>query len=220
MVVSDNTKEIIKNFYGINQGVVFRKGEKQTTISQDERMLAEVVLDIDIPTEIGIYDLSKFLGNLNSLESAQIEFGDNVIRLSDKDTEIAYYGCKPSLVFHPDEDLNLTLDQVSMQFKLPAATLSKVLKIAAINASDQIVFSRLDDKLYILVKNSKDDTATSGKILLQDDSGESMSLAFDVDVISKLLPATYTVKLNTEDASLGVFEADGIDLKYYISSST
>ena len=84
MKLSENTLTILKNFAAINSGVVLSPGKKQRTISPEKSILVEAVLDDDIPSEFGIYDLNEFLGIFTFLKNPEITFGNNLVVLIDE----------------------------------------------------------------------------------------------------------------------------------------
>lgn len=214
MLVSTKTNNILKNFYGINQGLVLRKGTKQSTISQDEDILAEANFDEEIPTELGIYDLQRFIGNLSNLTDPKLDFEKNVIKISDKDTTISYYSCKPELLTTPPEDIEFDLSNPTLEFTLDSATLSKAFKIASINGSNRIVFERKDNVLSMSVLNSKDNTANKANIRIAENTGDAQSFTYNVETISKIMLIDYNVKIQDD---IAFFEAKDGTIQYYIS---
>lgn len=217
MLVSNKTVSILKNFHGINQSLFLRKGKKQSTISLDEDIYAEAILEDDITSELGIYDLQRFLGNLNILSEPSIEVEDKAIKLSDKNTTITYFACSRDLINVPDDDLTFDLENVNVEFSLSSTLLSKALKLASINGSDRIVFERKDNKLNINTLNSKENTANKARIFVCDNEGDDMKSTFSVETINKIMDIDYNVRINSEDLGIAEFSSKDETIRYYIS---
>ena len=59
MKLSSETLGVLKNFGNINTGILFKKGKTLKTVSNHKNILAEVVIQEDIPVDFGIYDLKS-----------------------------------------------------------------------------------------------------------------------------------------------------------------
>ena len=56
MKLSEKTLNLLKNFSTINQSILFKQGSSLRTISVMKNILAEAVIDEEIPQDFGIYD--------------------------------------------------------------------------------------------------------------------------------------------------------------------
>ena len=66
MKLSDNTLTILKNFAGINNSILVKKGNKLRTISVAKNILAEAeITPEEFPRDFAIYDLNQFLNFLS-----------------------------------------------------------------------------------------------------------------------------------------------------------
>ena len=77
MNLSDSTLNLLKNFSTINQSILFKEGSSLRTISVMKNILAEAVIDEEIPQDFGIYDLNQFLNGLSLHQSPDLDFGNN-----------------------------------------------------------------------------------------------------------------------------------------------
>ena len=93
MKLSENTLSTLKNFAAINSGVVLAAGSAQRTISPEKSILVEAMIDDDIPTQFGIYDLNQFLGNLTTLRNPELTFGKEGVVLDDGELSFEYRAC-------------------------------------------------------------------------------------------------------------------------------
>ena len=58
MKLTDSTLTVLKNFAGINNSILVKKGNKLRTISVAKNILAEADIPEDFPKDVAIYDLS------------------------------------------------------------------------------------------------------------------------------------------------------------------
>ena len=58
MKLSDSTLAVLKNFAGINNSILVKKGNQLRTISVAKNILAEAEIPEDFPRDVAIYDLS------------------------------------------------------------------------------------------------------------------------------------------------------------------
>ena len=64
MKFSKTTIDILKNFTSINQSLLFRQGNVIRTMSVLKNILAEAVIEEELPKQFAIYDLGQFINGL------------------------------------------------------------------------------------------------------------------------------------------------------------
>ena len=64
MKISNDTKDVLKNFSTINSGIRVKTGNKLETISNMKNILAVATVAEDFPQDFSIYNLPEFLGCL------------------------------------------------------------------------------------------------------------------------------------------------------------
>ena len=64
MKLSDKTLVILKNFAGINNSILVKRGDNLRTISLAKNILAEANINEEFPRDFAIYDLNQFLKTL------------------------------------------------------------------------------------------------------------------------------------------------------------
>jgi hypothetical protein len=131
MELSEQTINVLNNFKTIQANVVFREGNTINTMSSAKNIMAEAKLDIDIPSEFGIYDLNEFLGTLNLVDSPKLDLKDEyaLIQSTSGRSRIKYYFAAPELLIHPTKTIKMPSTEV--KFKLDEATLSRLKRAAA-----------------------------------------------------------------------------------------
>ena len=73
MKLSEKTVNLLKNFAGINQSILFKKGNKLRTMSVMKNILAEAEVEEEFPKDFAIYDLVQFLNGVSLYTNPQIE---------------------------------------------------------------------------------------------------------------------------------------------------
>ena len=83
MKISDNTRDILKNFSTINSGIRVKTGNKLETISNMKNILAVATIDESFPQDFSIYNLPEFLGATSLLEDPDFQFNDTSLSITD-----------------------------------------------------------------------------------------------------------------------------------------
>ena len=68
---------VLKNFAGINNSILVKKGSKLRTMSVAKNILAEADINEDFPREFGIYDLNQFLNGLSLHQDPNLDFSED-----------------------------------------------------------------------------------------------------------------------------------------------
>jgi hypothetical protein len=191
MKLSENTLSVLKNFSSINSGVVLNTGKVQKTISPEKSILVEAILEDDIPSKFGIYDLNQFLGNVTTLKSPELFFASESVTLDDGDLALTYHACSPNLIISPPEK-ELVLKNVDVSFALPNATLQKLLKVATMNSLPNLTVVGKDGELRLKIHEKANDTSNHGSLKIGDYAGGDFTATFKTDNL-KLLPDDYNV---------------------------
>ena len=213
MKLSDKTLTLLKNFSSINQSILFKKGSSLRTISVMKNILAEAVIDEDLPTDFGIYDLNQFLNGLSLHHQPELNFENNghvVIREGKSRTK--YFFADPNvIVTPPDKDITLPSEDVS--FELSTSQLDKLLKAAAVYQLTDLAVVGGEGVVKIVVHDKKNDTSNTYAVVVGE-TESTFSFNFKVENI-KILPGTYDVVVSKK--LLSRFTCRDYDLKYFIA---
>ena len=213
MKLSEKTLNLLKNFSTINQSILFKKGSSLRTISVMKNILAEAVIDEEIPQDFGIYDLNQFLNGLGLHQHPELDFvneGYTVIREGKMRSK--YFFADPNvIVTPPDKDIELPSEDVS--FALTTQQLDKLLKAAAIYQLPDLSVVGEDGVVKLLVRDKKNDTSNEFAVVVGE-TDSIFSFNFKVENI-KILPGSYNVVVSQK--LLSVFSNQDIDLKYWIA---
>jgi hypothetical protein len=214
MKLSDSTLSILRNFAGINNSILVKKGNRLRTISVAKNILAEANLNEEFPSDFALYDLNQFLNVNNSLfRNPELDFTDKgYVVISEGKSKQTFFFADPNvIVTPPDKDITLPTEDVC--FELSTEQLDKLLKAAAINQLPDFSAIGKDGKVTLVVRDKKNDTSNNFNIVVGETESE-FSFNFKVENI-KILPGTYDVVVSQK--LLSRFTSKNHDLTYYIA---
>ena len=117
MKISNDTRNILKNFSTINSGIRVKTGNKVETISNMKNILAVATVDESFPQDFSIYNLPEFLGATSLLDDPEFTFGDASLTVADDNSSLAYFYASEGMVVAPDKMITMPeRDQYSNQF--------------------------------------------------------------------------------------------------------
>jgi len=214
MKLTDRTLSVMKNFAGINSGIVLRKGNIQKTISPEQTILVEAHLEDDFPDTFGVYDLNQFLGNVSALNGPELEFTSDVVKMNDGEIELNYHACSPNLIISPPEGKDLVMKSPDLTFALSQASLNKILKIGAMNNLPNISIIGNKDGLFVRSHELKNDTSNFANMRISDHNGEDFIVTFKTENL-RLIPDNYDVQIKI--GGFSCWTNTSKTLKYFIA---
>tara|TARA_R100000030_G_scaffold55489_2_gene41829 strand:+ start:487 stop:1164 length:678 start_codon:yes stop_codon:yes gene_type:complete len=213
MQLSDKTINLLKNFAGINQSILFKKGKKLRTISVMKNILAEVNVDEEFERDFGIYNLNEFLNAMSLYQDPQLDFkNESYVSIREGKTRSKYFFADPAVIVTPPEK-SITLPSEDVSFELNTQQLDKLLKAAAVYGVPDLSVIGENGVVKIVVRDKKNDTSNDYAVVV----GETQStfcLNFKVENI-KILPGSYSVTISSK--LLSRFESEDKNLVYYIA---
>ena len=213
MNLSDSTLNLLKNFSTINQSILFKEGSSLRTISVMKNILAEAVIDEEIPQDFGIYDLNQFLNGLSLHQSPDLDFGNNgYVVIKEGRSRSKYFFADPQvIVTPPDKDIALPSEDVC--FELNTQQLDKLLKAAAVYQLPDISAVGENGVVKLVVRDKKNDTSNDYAVVVGE-TDNTFCFNFKVENI-KVIPGTYEVVVSQK--LLSRFTSTNYNLKYFIA---
>ena len=214
MKLSDNTLTILKNFAGINNSILVKKGNKLRTISVAKNILAEAQIGEEFPRDFAIYDLNQFLNvNTTLFNAPELDFvNDGYVIIREGRSRQTFFFADPNvIVIPPDKEITLPSEDVS--FELSTEQLDKLLKAASIYQLPDFSAVGADGKVKLVVRDKKNDTTNDFSIVVGETQSE-FTFNFKVENI-KILPGTYDVVVSQK--LLSRFNSNNYNLTYYIA---
>ena len=214
MKLSDSTLSILRNFAGINNSILVKRGNRLRTISVAKNILAEANLGEEFPSDFALYDLNQFLNVNNSLfRNPELDFTDNgYVVISEGESKQTFFFADPNVIVTPP-DKEITLPTEDVCFELSTEQLDKLLKAAAINQLPDFSAIGRNGKVNLVVRDKKNDTSSNFNIVVGQTDSE-FTFNFKVENI-KILPGTYDVVVSQK--LLSRFTSKNHDLTYYIA---
>ena len=214
MKLSEKTVNLLKNFAGINQSILFKKGNKLRTMSVMKNILAEAEVEEEFPKDFAIYDLVQFLNGVSLYNNPQIEFttDSNLTIREGKDRKTKYFFADPSVVVAPPEK-SIALPTEDVCFSLDSDQLASLMKASAVYQLPDLCAVGEAGVVKLVVRDKKNDTSNEYSINVGTTDAE-FSLNFKVENI-KILPGTYEVVIS--EKLLSRFVNTNYNLTYFIA---
>ena len=213
MNLSDKTLTILKNFAGVNNSILVKKGNQLRTISVAKNILAEAEIEEDFPRQFGIYDLNQFLNGLSLHQDPDLDFeNDSYLNIREGKRRAKYFFADPQVIISPPEK-EITLPSEDVHFQLESTALDKLLKAAAVYQLPDFSVIGEAGVVKLVVRDKKNDTSNSYSVVVGETDKE-FTFNFKVENI-KIIPGSYDVIVSSK--LLSQFSNSQYNLKYYIA---
>lgn len=202
MKFNKDTLAILKNFSSINPGIILTEGNFIMTRSITKTVYAEAVIDDEIDCNMGIYDLSGFLGVLSMAgEDATISHNDEtkIINIVNGKSKIFYRSADESTIVQPKKKINSSVfDSSNVSFDLSAEALQQIQRVSRAMSIDTLAVANKNGKIVINGYNQGTDE-TMSNVLYSLEVGDwegtaDFNLLINMNHL-KLLTADYHVDL-------------------------
>jgi len=199
MELSDNTLSILKNFSGINQNILVRSGSTIKTISEARNVLATAQVTEDFPKDFGVYDLNEFIGVLGLVDTPNLQFEDEYVRISDSSgrSKVKYFFSSEETLTTPSKDINMPEADVS--FTLDNDTLNKLKRAASTLGHEEVSISGKDGVLSLSVVDSQNMTSNAFSIDVDGTYPDDAVFNFILNINNlKIIAGDYDVKISSK----------------------
>ena len=214
MKLSDNTLTILKNFAGINNSILVKKGNKLRTISVAKNILAEAdISPEEFPRDFAIYDLNQFLNGLSLHQDPEMDFSEaSYLTIREGRRKVKYFYADPAVIISPPEK-EITLPSEDVHFQLDSSSLDKLLKAAAVYQLPDFCVVGNAGVIKLVVRDKKNDTSNEYSIKVGETDKE-FTFNFKVENI-KIIPGAYDVVVSSK--LLSKFTNTSFELNYFIA---
>ena len=213
MNLSDNTLGILKNFAGINNSILVKKGNQLRTISVAKNILAEAEIPEDFPRDVAIYDLNQFLNGLSLHQDPDLDFSEEThLIIREGRRKVKYFFADPQVIIAPPEK-EISLPSEDVCFQLESVTLEKLLKAAAVYQLPDFAAVGENGVVKLVVRDKKNDTSNEFAVVVGETDKE-FTFNFKVENI-KIIPGAYDVVISSK--LLAKFTNSSYNLIYYIA---
>ena len=213
MKLSDSTLAVLKNFAGINNSILVKKGNQLRTISVAKNILAEAEIPEDFPRDVAIYDLNQFLNGLSLHQDPNLDFTeDSHITIKEGKRRVKYFYADPQVIIAPpDKEINLPTQEIC--FQLESNSLEKLVKAAAVYQLPDLSVIGKNNEIHMVVRDKKNDTSNEYSIYVGE-TDSKFELNFKMENI-KIIPGPYDVVISSK--LLSEFTNKQYNLKYFIA---
>ena len=213
MNLSDNTLGILKNFAGINNSILVKKGNQLRTISVAKNILAEAEIPEDFPRDVAIYDLNQFLNGLSLHQDPDLDFSEEThLTIREGRRKVKYFFADPQVIIAPPEK-EISLPSQDACFQLDSSALEKLLKAAAVYQLPDLSVVGGAGVVKLIVRDKKNDTSNEYAVTVGE-TAKSFTFNFKVENI-RIIPGSYDVVVSSK--LLSKFTNSKLNLTYYIA---
>ena len=213
MNLSDNTLGILKNFAGINNSILVKKGNQLRTISVAKNILAEAEIPEDFPRDVAIYDLNQFLNGLSLHQDPDLDFSEEThLTIREGRRKVKYFFADPQVIIAPPEK-EISLPSQDACFQLDNNSLEKLLKAAAVYQLPDLAVVGGAGVVKLIVRDKKNDTSNEYAVTVGE-TDKNFTFNFKVENI-RIIPGSYDVVVSSK--LLSKFTNSKLNLTYYIA---
>ena len=212
MKISNDTRNVLKNFSTINSGIRVKAGNKVETISNMKNILAVATVDESFPQDFSIYNLPEFLGATSLLNDPEFTFGDASLTVADDNSSLAYFYASEGMVTAPDK--MITMPDAEINIEISSALLSELQKAASVLGVNDLVLSSDGNTIKLEVTDKKNPTSNTFSRIVGEGNGSTYSMNFKIENL-KVLDGNYRVAVSSKGISH--FVNTDVELEYFIA---
>jgi len=201
MKLSNETREVLKNFSTINQNLLVKNGNVINTMSAMKNIVSKATIPDTFNTEFAIYDLNEFLSALSLFKDPTLDFTDKEVKLKEEGggSSLNYFFSDPSIVTAPKTEI--TMPSVDVEFTFTQDTFNQILKASAVlGVPDVVLKGTAGGTIDLTVTDRKNDTSNDFSITVGENSPSDFTYFFKVENL-KLLSGDYKVEVSQKGIS-------------------
>ena len=201
MKLSNDTRDVLKNFSTINQNLLVKNGSVINTMSAMKNIVAKATVPDSFNNEFAIYDLNEFLSALSLFKDPSLDFDDKAVKLKEEGggSSLNYFFSDPSIVTAPKTEI--TMPSVDVEFTFTQETFNAIQKASAVlGVPDVVLKGTAGGDINLTVTDRKNDTSNDFAIKVGDNATSDFTYFFKVENI-KLLAGNYKVEVSSKGIS-------------------
>ena len=229
VILTKQTRDILRNFSTINSSILFRKGSKIKTISVGENAIAEYECEEVFPQTFGIYDLGQFLQGLELFcpginsgiaSNPVLEFeNDSFVTIHGQGKSAAYtsryFFSSPEITLKAAPEKDVNFPDADMEFTIESDDLSALRKGAGAYRLPDLSFkSDEDGTINLEVCDKEDPTCNVYSQRIKGHATGSYEVYMKMDNV-RVERGSYNIKVSKN--LITEWKHQGLDLTYYIA---
>jgi hypothetical protein len=211
MKLSTNTVNVLRNFAGINANIYIKKGKKLATMAVAKNIVGEIDVEENFPEDIGIFNLSEFLGVLSLMDSPEITFDIKSMTIKEGASKIRYGYADPSILVYPSKTINMPKSDIV--FEVTATQVAQLQKAASTLSVQDIAFVGDGKKVTVQVLDKKNDSGNNYVMDIDAETSKNFTAFFKIENL-KMISDTYEITLTK---GISQFKGKGLKVTYYIA---
>ena len=216
MKLSNDTRDVLKNYSTINANLLVSSGNKIATMSQMKNIVSLATLPDTFESEFAIYDLNEFLSAMSLFEDPELDFGDSSVKISQGGQSLNYFYSDPTVVTKTKSDI--TMPEPDAVFTLKQSVFNQISKASAVlGGQDMVLDVNSEGVMTLMVSDRKNDTSNSFSVEVGEGATPNQKFYFKVENL-KLLSGDYEVKVSSKGISN--FKNVSKDIQYFIALET
>ena len=212
MKISNETKDVLKNFSTINPGIKVDAGNKLQTISNMKNILAVATVTEQFPQGFSVYNLPEFLGATSLFEDPEFQFNDSAMTISDDNSSMSYFYASEGMVTSPEK--MITMPEAEVNFDMSSTLLSDLQKASSVLGVNDLVLESTGGNVQFTVKDKKNSTTNTFSRMVKEGDGASFSMNFKIENL-KVLAGNYNVSVSAKGISH--WKNKDVELEYFIA---
>lgn len=213
MKLSSFTVSVLKNFTGINQGLVINSGDVLRSMAKGGHIISSCQVDETFPVDCQLWNLPKFLQVISVLGEPEVDWKEDYCIIKTADTRLVYhYGEAAVTPVPPTEPIEMEFDA---EFDLPADKLQLVTRMSGIMSSKTLSFGMEDNNAQLIIDGSGESTQNTFHIDVEGQISSPLEVKIDTDNLIMLSGIDYHVSVMESAVK---FESEAHNLWYLIAT--
>jgi hypothetical protein len=212
MKISNETRDVLKNFSTINSGIRVKTGNKLETISNMKNILAIATIEESFPQDFAIYNLPEFLGATSLLDDPEFNFNPEKLSVEDTNSKMDYFYASEGMVVAPEKMITMPSSEVS--FTITSTLLTDLQKASSVLGVNDLVLESDGTAVTLTVKDKKNATSNTFSRTVAEGNGDKYQMNFKIENL-KILTGNYEVQVSSKGISH--FKNTDVEVEYFIA---
>jgi len=212
MKISNETRDVLKNFSTINSGIRVKTGNKLETISNMKNILAIATIEESFPQDFAIYNLPEFLGATSLLDDPEFNFNPEKLSVEDSNSKMDYFYASEGMVVAPEKMITMPSSEVT--FTITSTLLTDLQKASSVLGVNDLVLESDGTTVTLTVKDKKNATSNTLSRTVAEGNGDKYQMNFKIENL-KILTGNYEVQVSSKGISH--FKNTDVEVEYFIA---
>lgn len=202
MQLSSSTIDILKNFSGINTGILVKPGKILRVLSPNKNVYAEAHVEEEFPQEFALYDLTKLLSviSLDKQQPPELSFDDKSLTVKlNNISEVNIRYCDPKIIGNVPN--NIKFGNCGIKFSLSEQVVKSIFNVASILKCPHLLVEASANSNDFIVKviDVKGEIVDSGNFYVHGETDKDFNIVLKMENL-KIIPGPYVVEVTDRSA--------------------